>query len=329
MKRIFSALLLAALVISLAVPAFADDTAVIPAGKYSFLAVLTMPENPGSFNQAITFTQVNGDWNELNTLYGIGLTRDSSYRYTLAYDVNGSNGWNGVYDFSNASWYKDWRRDIEVVSNTTVSTQFYEWFMANARPLTCDGSTCPANDANADDVCDDCGMTLSLRATAPEYPLPLPTVPGAYKHSVLSKASSGRYDYSVIVSNVPISAHGERGTAYIAYFDDMATVYRYSSSNGNDWELNVDGATGTSFTIGADGYLELQKSTFTWYDAAGNPFFPEPLWKEMGELTQGEMGQALLETLGTMRTLMVCGIGCLAFLVVLSLFGKRSLIFRG
>lgn len=192
----------------------------------------------------------------------------------------------------------------------------------------CDGSSCPANDANADDICDDCGRTLSLRATAPEYPT-LPTVSGAYKHYVLSKASSGRYDYSVFVSDTPFTVRGNRGSAYIANFSDTATTYRYSSSNGNDWELNVDGSTGSSFTVGATGYLELVQSTFTWYDESGTPFFPKPLYQTMGEVVAEEMPELSQMTGGTMTILTVCGVGCLALLMVLKLFGKRSLLFRG
>ena len=57
-------------------------------------------------------------------------------------------------------------------------------------------------------------------------------------------------------------------------------------------------------------------------------FFPIPLWEEMAQVTQGEMTGLLRNLGGTLKVLVLCGVGCLASLVVLSLFGKRSLIYR-
>lgn len=174
--------------------------------------------------------------------------------------------------------------------------------------------------------------TVHFTATEPydpdTYP-PLPEVNGAYKHYVISQASSGRYDYSVFVSDKMFTVSGKVGDAYIATFSEPVDVVRYSSTNNQPWVLDTSGEDWTQHSVGANGYLTLVASSFNWYDEdTGEMVFPHPLWETVGTVTQGTMPELNRNLGGTMRTLALCGAGSMALLVALKLLGKRSLIFR-
>lgn len=307
MKKICSLLLVATLVISLAVPAFAEEEVYTLHGNYTFYLILEpWPIIDG------THYKVNFKSN--------GVSYDGfvlKYASQLGYHTNG--GTQVVYE-ADTYWKNDAFRDISFPSPVTVSKEFYEWFTANAKAPMCDGSTCPATDVNFDDVCDDCGLTLAynLRQTPNSVEL-------VVKHS---DSLTLKYVYTETLA----------GTAFNAvYADDRVTVTFDNPVNhtqykkvGDDWELysTLPNQYG-NHVISLSGDASISTSDLDVYNTDGTLFFRNPLWMVVEKVTQGEMTNLLTETGGTMKTLLVCGVGCLALLVVLSLFGKRSLIFRG
>lgn len=325
MKHTYKIIVAVLLVIALAIPAYATGNDTLPiSGKYQFAETTKVPDiyNTKTFVPCET-TFIRASDNKSVTVAGFRLT-GSSNNVSL-----GSASSSAVFLYQDGvitNLVKDNVVDFGD-SPQYIPIDLYNWITEYAVPYTeiCDGTSCPANDANADDICDDCGRTLRLVNT--EYP-DLPVVNGAYKHSVLSHASSGRYDYSVFVSGISFTARGDRSDTYSVSFSSPVTIYRFSSSNGGEWVLNVDGASNNTFTVGSTGYLEIIESTFSWYDENGDPFFPPPLWVEMGQVTQGEMGTLTNQTMETVTILVLCGVGCLALLILLNLLARKSQIFH-
>lgn len=94
--------------------------------------------------------------------------------------------------------------------------------------------------------------------------------------------------------------------------------------------LSVDSST-------FNNYL-LSKSQIVWASdtlyqgssvvISGDSNFRMALSEEILGVTKEQMMKTLPELGGTMNILVLCGVGCLALLVALKLFGRRSLIFR-
>lgn len=191
--------------------------------------------------------------------------------------------------------------------------------------IECDGSSCPATDQNHDNVCDVCGnvLTLSLRSTLLEY-----------AHAVIENGKSifDSTEYWLVTEDPP-------SDGYRIFMSTEPFTYNPNTgnliSNGIVQRTTVSQEDDGSFT-GGTSWASKQPTSYTSLDY-GRPvdtshdiehFFPVTLWMEMTQVTETEMENLQGETVGTMKVLVACGVGLIALLVVLKLFGKRSLIFR-
>lgn len=110
----------------------------------------------------------------------------------------------------------------------------------------------------------------------------------------------------------------------------------YENINGL-WSESVSGTSGYNLSAYSDGILLVDWTSSDILNLDGSvwfahdpDFFPIPLWTTIQKVTQGKLEEETVPTMAsTMNTLVLCGVGLMACLVVLSLFGKRSLIFRG
>lgn len=197
--------------------------------------------------------------------------------------------------------------------------------------LFCDGSTCPATDVNQDNVCDDCGMTFAvLRDYGPSFPDPYTVWTDEYQERfpyAFIYSESG-IDYLVLAALRPDYENGEirvdkmsGDLSYLLYAANPSGLWKYQGGYSEGAFLAHEGDIYPSFDL-------LQWSDGSVVYPHNKDFFPIPLWVEMGQVTQGEMGQLTQTTAGTITTLILCGVGLMVLLVVLSLFGKRSLIYR-
>lgn len=306
MKKLLSLLMVSLLVVMLAVPAFAEDEYILE-GMYTFDLILDMPDKDIFFNGRFTS---NGE-------------SFKSFRILSPHDrVEYAQTYYGEYYNTTNYWIADGYRDIVFDAPVVVDKVTYEWFMANTQVPMCDGSTCPATDLNADGICDDCGMTLSLRLVG--YPS-LPTVSGNNLNSVVLQREDG-YFFMALTSDTAYSVSGSVGDNYLITVANEKEVdyVTYKCTDGKNWVHNSSGKA-YSLSVGSPD-ATLLASTFDW-TKDGEHFFPGP--PTLAEVTEKALGEMTLTLGGTMMTLVVCGVGLIASLVVLSLFGKRSLIFRG
>ena len=186
--------------------------------------------------------------------------------------------------------------------------------------LACDGSSCPATDVDFNNVCDDCQkvLTYALRSSLLTYAQnthianAISTWPSMTYWVITDNSEGG---YSTYISDAPFTY----GDGLLKSTGDIrtSTVIEMSTgqNGGRGWSY-IDGGSVT-----ADGEAVAGSQVI-------DGFFPTPLWKTMNKVTQGEMGLLTGETAGTMKIMALSGVGCLALLAVLKLFGKRSLIFR-
>lgn len=325
MKKFITLLMVVALIVAMSVPAFASTMSyngqVLPDIDTVWTDKETYPYafirySSGSVISLIVSMQpwyVNSSgtkaYTKTSTYYVYSL-KDGVWNLIKSYYDN------GALDISALVWTSS-----DIYADSKLSEVYFEG--TTPEVSACDGSACPATDANFDGFCDDCGMRLMSLVRNPSPP----AVTGSNINSVMFSTGEG-WKYTVYTSDVAYTIRGEiYGTRYRANTEPSVNVVTYESYDGINWNQTYSGKSASSYP-GEVGYT-LLSSTFTWYDEGGEPFFPVPLWKEMGALAQGEMGVMILETMETMKILMVCGIGCLALLTVLVLFGKRSLIFRG
>lgn len=128
-------------------------------------------------------------------------------------------------------------------------------------------------------------------------------------------------DWSVIWdSNYNLVWTKNRETAYVRYYKEMeANQYDPSGDNGGWGTLQQ--LTGMEHTA-----WDIYYGNQTLYDENGKlVFHPTHLLKEKTTEALTTLSQ---EVGGVMNILVLCGVGCLACLTVLSLFGRHSLIFR-
>ena len=123
---------------------------------------------------------------------------------------------------------------------------------------------------------------------------------------------------------VKIDKVGDSQYTYVRYVytaSNPTLGWRYSDMSTNGFTVHI-----SDFPV-IESSVDLYDGN-TLYLKADGDFFPYPLAEQILAVTSGAMEETMPELGGTMTTLMVCGVGCLALLVVLKLFGKRSLIFR-
>ncbi len=151
-------------------------------------------------------------------------------------------------------------------------------------------------------------------------PTPYPILEDSgYSYAYIVCDSSGLY--SLYLGGSPPSPSTDASFSIGRYerynLNNGEWVYQSSSNFGTI--LDYDQFVWSSVDMILDGVV---------YFVHDPNFFPIPLWAKVGQVTQGEI-PALTQNLGgTMKILALCGVGCLASLVVLKLFGKRSLIYR-
>lgn len=182
----------------------------------------------------------------------------------------------------------------------------------------CDGSSCPATDPNHDNICDDCGTVLhyNLRSTLLEYAkAKAEEWSSTWPYYSIVEVTGNENKLNVYMSNVPQKADEETGKIVTS----ANGLNRFSVETGSD---GVHTASGN--------YGEIQ---WTGTLAYANHDIENFLTAPLAVIIQGVTGEALELTLPSLRRtihrILLCGIGCLALLIVLKLFGKRSLIFRG
>lgn len=253
-------------------------------------------------------------------LYSVPLyyQTDSQYGRSL---VTLTNGKDGMFKNTNGTWNQSW-----MGADSKSGVKFGQndlgqiiWMNFTPEDLdVCDGTSCPATDANYDNVCDDCGavLTMSLRSTLLEY---------AVNVHVPNGQSIYDADYWVITDNVEGGYTILMATTPFTYTDGVLTTTGYifkssviQMSNGQN-----GGRGWTTITAG-------NTSDFGVPVDASHPidgFFPIPLWTVVEGVTQGGAMELAEATGGTMTTLTLCGVGLMACLVVFALFGKRWLIF--
>lgn len=318
MKKILCFMLVIVVMASITIPAFAMD--------YNGYNLPDMPEYNTAIYKYAYLHDYAGSISLFVSDFDIYINGSNSYSKTAG------SYYQYVFNNTKFEWQKVGEKNT-ILADTTlvnVSTAFPIFWSAKdvynsdgtlyiAGSLICDGSTCPATDMNFDDICDSCGSPLAynLRVTPKTYEFII-------KHS---DNLTLKYTYTETLAGTEMNA---------VYADDRVTVsfnnpvnhYQYKLV-GDEWEEyasypNTYGSHAMSLSETAT----ILSSNLVVYDENGEVFFRNPLWMVTGQVVQGEMKNLTTETAGTMKVLVLCGVGLMALLVVLSLFGKRSLIFR-
>ena len=289
MKRVIPILLSLVLVISLAVPAFASS-----GDFYQWVETPTFTvdeiNSPMKFNSnGVSYTSIMLSKNYTTKVY------------TIKYD-------NTVVYTSNQGWVNESYRIVEVTDNSNFSS-YLAHNLASYTPL-CDGSSCPANDHNYDNVCDNCGLvlTMSLRSTLLEFA------------KAQAESWIGTWPYHAVVK--------ETDTLYNVYMSTTAMVVEDGYAHGTSMivfsvSVNTDGSHSATGNYSADPWQgEIL------YANHGVNFPLPPLAVTIQGVTEGELMEVTLPNLHqTMRTLALCGVGLMALLVLLVLLRKKSVTF--
>lgn len=134
----------------------------------------------------------------------------------------------------------------------------------------------------------------------------------------------------MVLSETKIGPLGASIACISSTFVEGSKLYRYTLVDGA-WVFNKSESAIKGGSIGSvDSVIASSRaySSNTWFSAMEqHSRFRGALPVTILEVTEEQMVKTLPEMVGTMKTLALCGVGCLALLVVLSLFGKRSLLF--
>lgn len=177
----------------------------------------------------------------------------------------------------------------------------------------CDGTSCPATDANHDNVCDDCGKVLAynLRSTLLDFAKAHAATFSYQKYFAVLQHPTEDNKYNVFLSSTPMYANSPDYTT--AYGTDMLWL--------QVWE-NEDG------TFSYTGENTVYKMTddpdnLVYANHNIENFTAPPLAVKI----QGVSGEALMMELPNLiaeaKTIVICGVGCLALLIVLPLLSKK------
>lgn len=319
MKKIIPLALVMLMLVAMAVPAFAFEYSysghILP--EYTSL----LDEHPNAPYVVISL-QNNSYSLKLTTAPAVHDDEGSLYRYQSSgtiYQFNLVNGtwvYDGAFSDKGLNGYGDYY--IIWANYDIVYKSGGVWYSTSSPSLPiCDGTSCPATDLNADGVCDDCGMTLRLLVNG--YPS-LPVVDGNNQHSVYTEDEGGR-TYYVFYSNASYTPTGTVGDQLTAKFDSNVNYKIFRCTDGKNWVETVS-SSGYQYGLGYTDDVVIVGSTFDFYDESGNLFFPLPLWVTVEQVTQGEMMGVTNQLNQTMLILALCGVGCLALLIGLVLFGK-------
>lgn len=316
MKHTYTVILAILLVIALAIPAFASSYS-----TYDLQGTWKAPETLTPF----TFDIPETSWLEVNLEIGYWRTDTGEQIISsgLAFHEDGHVAF--MKDLGQDAWLYNSGKLTNAVQNGvfeiysipgTVPEGFVEWFMLNFN-LPCDGTSCPANDVDHNNICDDCGkpLPMSLRSTLLDYA----------KAQAESWGSTWPY-YSVV-------SDGVNDDRYMVYMSNQAQVADaetgkiVTSPNGmNRFEVTTE-QDGTFVASGNYGATEWS-GELVYANHNIENFRVPPL----AVIIQGVTGEALEVTLPslhqTITTIVLCGVGCLALLILLHLLGKKSQIFH-
>lgn len=243
---------------------------------------------------------------------------------------------------------------VEWESNYASSYRYQKkvYFTLPAPPL-CDGSTCPATDVNQDNICDDCGGVFTFNLRNDTYSFNGYFLPASIKDESGAIVSLLNYWHETLRPNGGnlVLLNGDNADSALLYYFSPNVEYRSGNvvTTGNTsvtlYKVDTDD-NGNPYwyksatdTWNTDGALVASESHIDWvaeavpneegiYQITGDVNFMTPLWEKVGTATQGEMTPMSQKIVGTMKILVACSVGLMACLVVLNLFGKRSLIFR-
>lgn len=117
-----------------------------------------------------------------------------------------------------------------------------------------------------------------------------------------------------------------------AYRDSDTTVEWYEMSLMDTGKWGSNGSTHVDSKViypAAPSDMKYSIATIYYY-GSDEPFFPTPLWKMTEKTFQAVLqGETIPQLTTTMWTLLLCGVGLIASLVVLPLFGKVLRRFLG
>lgn len=111
-----------------------------------------------------------------------------------------------------------------------------------------------------------------------------------------------------------------KGNTQYAFISQCYGLYEIKPT---EWSyIGQDNSTGYSISNAWAG--EFIESTVNVYDLDGNLVFPEAthLYQIIQKVTIPEVAKTQTTVVGVMKILALCGVGCLALLMVLPLFGK-------
>lgn len=169
-------------------------------------------------------------------------------------------------------------------------------------------------------------FALSLTTFAKEYEYPdLPTPTWSLNDYIIDYSES-LDTYTLIYFNDEAWNVVYQGGRYLKFygqngdFDKHMQVFKlYSSSN--DWEAYTSYEGGTrSFDSGTT----FLASTIDIYTDEDQLVFPPP--RTLQEVLVEEPQVLMDKVVGVMKTLVVCGVGCLALLIGLNLLRRKSVI---
>lgn len=226
-------------------------------------------------------------------------------------DENKSSGSASLGSASSLKW-----SDYRILNGSTVVLEASEPVLA-----VCTGETCPATDMNMDNVCDDCALPFAVRR---EY-----TLPDVYVVWTESRQESYPYAFIYYDNDAPwliLSAEEP-------YHDNVDVVvpsnYAAYSVFGENWRLSSSYEDGRTFVtdvvIPSFNLRNMHNEIVFERDLET---FPTPLWMAVQEVTKGEIPSLQTMMVGTIQILLLCGVGLIASLVVLNLFGKVLKTYR-
>lgn len=323
MKKILMVCSCLALLLALSVPTFAADSVY---GDWYINESFPAPLDGESFYCQGSFSS-NGE--QFSSISLGSSTIDGVTEYNLTYDSK------RVYSSVNG-WVDNAYRYLTVVSlkfpDNSASQYFFKFLNNNTSLPLCDGSTCPATDLNHDDICDDCGMafTYNLRddTTYMYNDVQLPIVPSPFgdKATYYTLYDDGTGTYTLVAADVRFWEDSGR----IVVTEKGNLIYYAAASGDDEWSQFSTQTSGnwvhevkSSDTVSWSSHIIHDFTTGATFMQGDVNFLP-PLMELAGQALSGEM----VKIGKTLTILVACGVGCLACLVVLSLFGKRSLIFH-
>ena len=176
-------------------------------------------------------------------------------------------------------------------------------------------------------------VSTCICAFADTVDFPEPTLDPPYTDSYiiyLREDFSYNYYVCVLYNSDDWTVEVDKNTNYLVWTKNRDTAYiKYSKSikttewSGSWGTFSQDNSVG-SITFGNS--KTIYKSNKDIYDTENKLFFQGlPLEKVIMKTLTEKMIPMMV---GTLKILVPCGVGCLALLIVLGIFGKKSLIFR-